>query len=145
MQLSQKVRHVLTSAIELFLTDYPGTVDELVIVREQQGAKTPYLPYFVFPARDDEEGHDYEGDARKVLESIRQSKTQPKRLQMFSVPDAEGIHFDAAVFLGQGYILFINSKEKTLDEMKRNPKWSEVEKELGRIISQLGLIYSARV
>lgn len=141
MSLNQTIKDVLTEGLERFLSAYPGTVDELVLLRDSNiVSRKNIIPYFVVPPRTRHEGFDYVRDTEKLVAEIRKSDAFAEPFRIVSVDNAYGTRFDAAIFLPEECALLLNSKKKTWSEVVSDPGWPELELELWKLAKRLGSV-----
>ncbi len=141
MTPNRRIVRQLTTTLEVFAAQHPGTVDEFVIVLEDQMfASDSIVPYWIVPPRKDAEGYRYGEDATRLVRALHKSKKRIRKGAIISIPDAPGTEFDAAVFLPRKYVLLINAKEKTFEELSAMPNWPVVEEELRTLVIKLDTI-----
>lgn len=138
MTPNRRIVRQLTTTLEVFAEHHPGTVDEFVIVLEDQMfASDAIVPYWIVPPRNEAEGYRYGEDAIRLVRALRKNKKRIRKGTIISIPDAPGTEFDAAVFLPRRYVLLINAKEKTFGELSAMPNWPVVEEELRILVQSL--------
>lgn len=141
MTPGKKIARQLTVALEKFAESHPGTIDEFVMVLEDHILNDiAIVPHWVVPARSESEGYRYAEDAVRLVNALRKNKKKIRKGVIVSVPDAPGTEFDAAVFLSKKYVLLINSKGNTFDELSSQPDWPTVEEELRTLTGRLDAI-----